>query len=747
MNKNFFTYISHQFRNFVIAVSNIFIFLPHFFSVKRLFNSLTRPWKNITTKKKQPGFSFEEWFGVISFNIISRAIGIFMRLSLIMSFFIIQIFFIIFLPTIAIFFLLTQSIAFFIKPFMPTIESQEDEDAFVGPHLLNEENREHVKKWYHEHYRKNLIREPWWTLNLLLSTAPLGRDWTAGYTPTLDQYGVDLTFSKPHYINLVGRNREIKEISQILSKSQEANVILVGEEGVGKRTIIEAFASKIHQGRINPLLSYKRIIKIDLEKILSGSEDLSKKEEALKLILKEASDAGNIIIFIDNFHKYVAQSEESIDLTASIAEYAGSDKLQFIAVTTPFAYQKYIFPNDKISRFFEKVDAYEATADEALSILLSCCFDFEKRFGLIIPYETLKETVDKSGFYITSIPFPEKAIELLDRSCVYANEILPNKSARVLAPEMVDIVLSEKTHIPVNLTENMKTKLLNLETFLSAKIISQKEGITKLSAALRKSFIMLGKRKKPLASFMFLGPTGVGKTETAKALTEVFFDSEQNFIRFDMSLYQTKDMIDDLVGSQETGNPGLLTSAIRQKPYGVLLLDEIEKASSDLLNIFLTVLDEGYFTDGTGHRVDCKNLMVIATSNAGSDFIYKLLQDNQGLGANIDKELINHLIESKIFSPEFLNRFDGVVVYKPLNQETISQIAKKMLYHIGQDVYRLHHVKFSVSDIFLRKLIEKGYDPNFGARNMQRVIRDEVEDKIAKLILERKINPGEIITF
>lgn len=620
--------------------------------------------------------------------------------------------------------------------------------SFINEHLLRQENRQNVANWFDIYYKSQIKKKPWWELSSLFTTPPLARDWSAGYTPTLDQYSDELTLAKPHYAHLVDRETEIAQVEEILSKSQEANVVIVGEEGVGKHTIVEALAKRIFEGRINPLLAYKRIIKIDVEKILSQSEDSTQKEQIFKTLLLEAEHARNIIIFIDNFHKYISlDNGRGIDLTVAIAEFAGTKTLQFLTVTTPHEYQRNVFPNEKINRFFEKVEVSEIDSEKALAVLLSASFAYETRYNLIIPYESLYEIVEKSAFYITEIPFPEKAIELLDRSCIYAMEKMKNVKIKILTPDMVDSVLTEKTHIPVKLTEAMKAKLLNIEKYLEERIIQQTEGIEKLASSLRKSLVVSGTRTKPLASLLVLGPTGVGKTETAKALSQVFFDSEKNLVRFDMSLYQSPENISDLIGSQDRGDPGLLPSAIHQKPYGVLLLDEIEKANKDLINIFLTVLDEGYFTDGFGRRVDCKNLIIIATSNAGSDYIWSNLNANFILDENFDKQLINHLIEEKIFNPEFLNRFDGVIVYRPLDPHAIGLVAKKMLEKIGNDIYKLYQIKFTLSDSFLQELIDRGYDPKFGARNMERVIREKIEDKIARMVLAGQIARGQTIAF
>lgn len=743
MRENWLGFIKHKIDNFTEAAVNLFIFLPYFFSVKPLLKTLFKPWKNLTAPKKPGPESLDAWFSRISFNWISSLIGFVLRLSLLTAFLTFQTVYIILLPFFFIIYLALTPAFYFISLFQTPPDQKKARlyQQFLQMRLLDKTNKETVSQWFESYYHNFVKKDVWWKLSKLLSTPPLARDWAYGFTPTLDEYADDLTLAKPHYKNLINRLSEITQIEQILAKSEEHNVIIVGEEGVGKHTIVEGLAKKIYEGKSLPVLNFKRILKVDIGKIVSLGSDSSQKEQLVKSIFNEASQAGNIILLIDDFDRFVDASLDRIDLSTTIAPFARSETLQIIGITTPFAYQKYVARNDKISVLFEKVDVAEIKKSAALEILLNEVFDFEKRFKITIPYEAIKEAVDKSDAYITDIPFPEKAIDLLDEACVYAYE---KEKKAIVTPEAVDIVLQIKTRTPVMLDQAFKDKLLNLEAKLQEKIVEQKEGIRALSSALRQSFVAVNTRKKPLASLLFLGPTGVGKTETAKALAEVFFSGQKDIIRFDMSLYQTKFDIPNLIGSQHTGNPGLLSAAIREKPYGILLIDEIEKADQDLLNIFLTILDEGYFTDGFGNRVDCRNLIIIATSNAGSGFINKMLSETNDVKTD---SFINYLIEKERFLPEFLNRFDGVIVYRPLDNKAIYIIATRIISAISDNIFKTFGVKLTVTPGLIGTLIEKSYDPKFGARNMERVIRDEVEDKVAKMVLANKLKKGETITL
>jgi ATP-dependent Clp protease ATP-binding subunit ClpC len=658
----------------------------------------------------------------------------------------------------------------------PTEEEikEKEKEMFLASHCLKQENSLAVSEWFEEGWQKTISEKKWWDRKLLFSYPPLARDWATGYTPMLDTYVEDLTSSvyQSETRHIVGRKKELSQMQDILSKSEEANVILVGEEGVGKRTVVDALARLIYEGQTGMQLAYKRILRLNMEKILTFSTDLKQRETFFEDLLSEAVDAKSIILLIENIDKYCAPGEGRLDLTTSIEKFAKYPTIQFIGITTPFFFQRYLFPNEKINRLFAKVDVKEISKIEALVTLLHCIPSFEKTYSVDIPYETALAVIEKSEFYITHIPFPEKAIELLDQTASHyysRSKRKPHEKTPAVLPEYIDVVLSEKTQIPTSLSEEMRKKLLELETLLEQQVLFQKNALSQLASAIRRSFILLGKRKKPLATFLFLGPTGVGKTETAKALAHIFFGNETSYLtRFDMSLFQSKDDIKTLIGSLESGLSGMMSQAIREQPFAVLLLDELEKAHPDLLNIFLTIIDEGYFTDGFGKRVDCKNLIIIGTSNAGSDYIYKQqtvinkLESVISTEANANEQsgeipptqdnvsqtdLIDYLVQNKIYSPEFLNRFDGVVVYNPISNDALLELAKKMSGSIQTTIFSVYQIKINVKEETLLTMIKKHYNPQFGARNLEHVVTTEIEDKLATLLLEKKISGGDVISL
>ncbi len=734
MRKSLIIFYQDSLKNFGEAVINLFIFLPYFFSINSLLKTFFYPWRNLSLRKHESGFSWSSLVDRLSFNFISSFIGALMRFMILFFYIFFQAILMIMLPFIALVYFFLIPVFYVDYLWQKTEEEKKDSKRknFIKKHMLDAVNSGAVSRWFDYHYQKTFENKSWWSTKNLFSIPPLARDWAVGYTPTLDKFSNDL--ATPSYLfhmkNIVGRSKEIHEIETLLAKEEKANLIIVGEEGVGKHTIIDAVAKRIFVGNTNVNLIYKRILKLNMEKILNEYVDGEQRENFFETLIKEAFDAGNIILFIDNFDRYV-------NFGPSLEKYILSNRLSVIGTTTPALFEKTVFQNEKINKLFEKVEVVETTKAESIDILENAALTFEKNEQISIPYESIIEVVEKSDYYITYIPFPEKAVDLLDKSCV----LTKSRGRNLVTPKDVDDALSAESRIPILIDEKIKNKLISLEKILGESIFDQEEAISALSASLRRAFLLLGKRKKPLASFLFLGPTGVGKTELAKSLGRIFFDEDdKKLIRFDMSLYQTSRDIDKLLGDSDYHEPGLLSSAIRENPYGVLLLDELEKANKNLLNIFLTIFDEGYFTDSTGKRVDCKNLFIVATSNAASKYIY------EQAGNINESQVIDYVLEKNIFSPEFINRFDGVVVFKKLEKNALRKIAFKLSRNIIDDIAKAYKMDISVSDKTIEEIVEKDCDLRFGARDLDRKIRQAIEDKIAKILLdpthqeEKKIN-------
>lgn len=484
--------------------------------------------------KSGPGFSFREFFDRLSFNLLSRTIGFSMRFSLFLIFLFIQLIFLFSLPFIFLILFLFSPIVFL---FLTAKESEEEKKiafkkAFLVTHLLEERNLKEVEAWFENIYQRNK-RKQWYLKENLFTIPPLARNWIYGYTPYLERFSQELTSKNYLYTlnrrSIINRQKEITMIENSLLKDNRTNILIVGEEGVGKHTIVDALAKKIYEGKINPLLAYKRILKLNLEKILSLTLDQKLRENLLENLFLEAAAAKNVILLIENFEKYVGSLPNQIDLSIPILKFAKNNNLYFIGLTTPFSYQKFIFPNQSIDLLFEKIFVEEILPVEAKKILLEISPYLEKKYQVFIPYEIIEIIIEKSQYYSTYIPFPEKAIDLLISACLEERKKSAIRAFPQVSLETVDFVIFQKTKIPTSLTEQIRKKLLNLETDLKKRIVGQDNALKELTCAIQRSFILFEKRKKPLASFLFYGPTGVGKTETAKALAEIFLVIKSTF--------------------------------------------------------------------------------------------------------------------------------------------------------------------------------------------------------------------------
>lgn len=597
--------------------------------------------------------------------------------------------------------------------------------------------------WWWESLEKRLEEgKKFWEWKNLVRGGSLAKEWTAGYTLTLDRFSTDFSdaIKRQGFPKIIGHQKEIEAIERILSrKESNNNVLIVGEEGIGRSNIVYALAKRSILGESLPEINYKRVVLLDLPLLLAQIETVDEVESVLDAIFREAVSAGNVILVIDNFHNYIGLSGShrpgAIDISGIISNYLSLVSFQTVAITTYEGLHKNIEQNPTILSLFEKVEVSEISEREALMILENLALSLEHRYKIFVSYPALSEIITLCSKYFPGIPFPEKATDLLSEAISYASQ----RKEKVLLPEHIEKIVSEKTQIPVGKVEIKEREiLLNLEDLIHQRIINQEEAVKEISDALRRSRAEISVRKGPMGTFLFLGPTGVGKTETSKALAEIYFHSENKMIRLDMSEFQSVEDIPRLIGS--AGQEGLLTTPVREDPFSLVLLDEFEKAHPNILNLFLQVLDEGHITDGMGRKVDFKNTLIIATSNAGYQIILEALK-KKTKWAKVKEKILDFIFKQGIFRPELINRFDGTVVFKPLTKSNLLEIADLLLKKIKKNLSD-KEIEFVITEPLKKKIVEISYDPTFGARNMQRTIQDKVGNVLATAILSGQLKRG-----
>jgi ATP-dependent Clp protease ATP-binding subunit ClpC len=609
---------------------------------------------------------------------------------------------------------------------------------------LRVEDFENLVWWLESLERRIKERKRWWEYRNLLRRGALAKEWTAGYTVTLDQFSTDWTevIKKRGSEEIIGHKEALEHLERVLARTEINNALLVGEPGTGRKSIINALVQRSLFGQSLPEINYKRIVELDIVSILATAQSTEEATNILDTIFREALSAGNVILVIDEFYNFVTQSKGAlgvIDISGVLSRYLSLVDFRLIGITSYYGLHLFVEKSVAILPYMEKVEAKEISERETILILQNLATFLERKYKKFIPYPTIRGIVRYSNRYIKDVPFPKKAIDLLDEVLVYASRY--GKTPLVL-PEYVVKVISEKADIPLGEVEiKERDVLLNLEALLHQRIINQEEAVKEVSSALRRARSEITARSGPMGTFLFLGPTGVGKTETSKALAAIYFGAESRMIRLDMSEFQDTKDISRLLGSSE--EEGLLASPVRENPFSLVLLDEIEKAHTNILNLFLQVLDEGHLTDGLGRKVDFKNTVIIATSNAGYEMILQALKE-KGDWSAIKQKLLDYIFEKGIFRPEFVNRFDATVVFKPLSRENLLAIAELLLQRIKKNL-KEKGIDFAITLPLKEKIVELGYDPTFGARQMRRVLQDKVENILATALLSGAIQRGDKI--
>ena len=634
---------------------------------------------------------------------------------------------------------------------------------------------------------------------------------------TLLKYGKDLTQAAGEngIDPVIGRQEEIDRVIQILSRRTKNNPCLIGEPGVGKTAIAEGLAQKIHEGEVPEILKNKRIIALDMTAMLAGAKYRGDFEERIKNVLDEVSKNSNVILFIDEIHNIIGAgaAEGAIDAANILKPQLARGEIQLIGATTLDEYRKYIEKDSALERRFQPVMVNEPSKEDAVKILFGLRDKYEAHHKIKITDESIRAAVDLSSRYINDRYLPDKAIDLIDEAAAKVRlraytapgdvksledrlkELNAEKAAAVNAQEFekaakyrdeekqiteqlekqkqewreknsgvtgevteADIadIVSNWTGVPVKqLTEEEGQRLLRLEETLHQRVIGQDEAVTAIAKAIRRGRVGLKDPNRPLGSFLFLGPTGVGKTELCKALAEALFGDENAMLRLDMSEYMEKHSVSRMVGSPPGyvgfDEGGQLTEKIRRKPYSVVLFDEVEKAHPDVFNILLQILEDGILTDSQGRKVDFKNAVIIMTSNIGA----RLLEEKKNLGFVTEKDvkkeeennrsiIMNEL--KKFFRPEMLNRIDDIIIFHKLTQENIEQIAQKMLHTLENRLKELE-ITMKTTPEAIHKIAQIGFDDVYGARPLRRAITSQIEDRVSELMLEGKIQKGDTFTL
>src|SRR5574344_1679020 len=635
-------------------------------------------------------------------------------------------------------------------------------------------------------------------------------------TPSLDEYGTDLTLaaSEMRLDPVVGREKEIERVIPILARRTKNNPILLGEPGVGKTAVAEGLATRIVNGEVPDILDGKKVVQLDMGLLIAGTKYRGEFEERLKKIMDEIRQAGNVILVIDEMHTLIGAgaAEGAIDAANILKPALSRGEIQVIGATTLDEYRKYIEKDSALERRFQSVIIEEPSIDETIEIIRGLKFKYEEHHGLIISDEAVVAATKLSSKYITDRFLPDKAIDALDEASskvrLKVSTLSPegkelDKQLRALIKEKEEAirnqefekasqlrddeadlkdkirelsvqlreeheankptvnaehiaeVISTMTGVPVTkLTEGEGDRLLKLEEILHQRVIGQSEAVVSISKAIRRARVGLKSPNRPIGSFIFSGPTGVGKTELAKALAEAMFGSEDNMIRVDMSEFMEKHSTAKLIGSPPGyvgyDDGGHLTELIRKKPYSVVLFDEIEKAHPDVFNIMLQILDDGRLTDAKGRHINFKNTIIIMTSNVGASMIAN--QSKLGFSTATDEtkdkyeKLKDTVMEEmkKAFRPEFLNRIDDIVVFAHLQKEEIRQIADLMLKDLFKRL-KERELSIEVTDEVKDFLATDGYSEAYGARPLRRLIQRKVEDTLAEEILSNKYEPGDTI--
>ncbi len=610
---------------------------------------------------------------------------------------------------------------------------------------IENEAMENVLSWLQIREQLRARWEAFRKASILKPKSNMNRAMTAVATPILDRMSHDLTAqaARGGIDMLIGRDEEVERILRVFEGGGRS-VILVGPSGVGKQAIVQGIAELMVKEKVPKMLQDRRLVSLDIGRIVAGAT-ASQAEERLLRALNEVARSKNIALVIPNIDDMVGISSggaQSLDLSSLLATELEKGYVVAIATTTTQAYTSAI-EGTALGNTLTKISIDEPSKSEAIQVVAGKVGVQESQHQVVFSYAAVEAAVDLTGRFLHDQHLPEKALRVLDEVALYAKQ-QRGVGASVLREDVAHVI-SNMSKIPLTaVTQDEKEKLLNLEEHMHERMVGQDEAVKMVASSLRRARAELRSGRRPIANFMFMGPTGVGKTELAKTIAESYFGDEEAMIRLDMSEYQDSSSINRLIGVPGSGMGGVFTEEVRKRPFGLILLDELEKAHADILNVFLQVFDDGRLTDATGRTIDFTQTIIVATSNVGAQYI----QDEIRKKTAID-QIKTYLIEeelSKVYRPEFLNRFDGIVVFTPLTADDVMAIARLMLKSVTARMDE-KGIVFEVTDAAIREIATAGYDPQFGARPLRRVIQDRVEDSLATILLEGKVDRRDTVVL
>jgi ATP-dependent Clp protease ATP-binding subunit ClpC len=606
--------------------------------------------------------------------------------------------------------------------------------------------QEGLRIWFKNERKKHNYFIKWTKLSKLKPTGDINRSYTSKGTPQLDLYGSDFTkiAAAGVFETSIGRDQEVFSILNVLQKERGAHVMLLGDPGVGKTQLLKYIATKMVAEDLPKNLEEFRLVVVDLNQVFLKSGSIDSFKSTLQNICKEVSASGNVVICFEELTQLLNIREEGkLEVVNLLTNALDQFNLKVIATTSSENYQKYIKPIKSLSSKFEVIEMKEPHSNLATQILLDRSDYLEKKYKINIQINAIKRIVEFAYRFDYERVMPDKGLSLLEESIISAK----SRDLNYLDVSTVDELLSEKAGVTVGAINRKEAEVLqNLETRMHERVIGQTEAIKAVSAAIRRSRSGLSNTKKPIASFLFFGPTGVGKTEVAKTLADVYYGDERLMIRLDMSEYQEDKNLDRIIGfSDEKGSfiGGYLTESVRSKPYSMVLLDEIEKANKKVLDLFLQVLDDGYMTDGAGRKVDFSNTIIIATSNAGSKEIATYVSEGKSY-ADVQK-LVTPVLRD-VFRLEFLNRFDKVIMFTPLSHLEIEQIVEVVLKNVNDNLLA-KGMSMVWDGETITQLSKLGYNTMYGARELKRIVQENIEDILANLIIDASLKSGKEVVF